>query len=155
MKNIKTKLDGIREEPIELLFDDFINDINYFDDVSLKRTIHFFTQNKDTGNYLSLLTGSLFLADNDDNSVLYFQKKTTIGFMLVSGYYDIFMKFLDNIGIFKRTIITDDEIIPNKWSSKIVLPSSVLYNDISYDVGKSCAPVLCSRCLPRSPPQED
>ena len=136
MKNIKTKLDGIREEPIELLFDDFINDINYFDDVSLKRTIHFFTQNKDTGNYLSLLTGSLFLADNDDNSVLYFQKKTTIGFMLVSGYYDIFMKFLDNIGIFKRTIITDDEIIPNKWSSKIVLPSSVLYNDISYDVGK-------------------
>ena len=29
MKNIKTKkLDGIREEPIELLFDDFINDIN-------------------------------------------------------------------------------------------------------------------------------
>jgi hypothetical protein len=87
MKNIKTKnLDGIREEPIELLFDDFINDINYFDDVSLKRTIHFFTQNKNTGNYLSLLAGSLFVADNDDNSVLYFQKKTTIGFMLVSGY---------------------------------------------------------------------
>ena len=137
MKNIKTKnLDGIREEPIELLFDDFINDINYFDDVSLKRTIHFFTQNKDTGNYLSLLAGSLFIADNDDNSVLYFQKKTTIGFMLVSGYYDIFMKFLDNNGIFKRTIITDDEIIPDKWSSKLVLPSSVLYNDISYDVGK-------------------
>ena len=82
MKNIKTKLDGIREEPIELLFDDFINDINYFDDVSLKRTIHFFTQNKDTGNYLSLLTGSLFLADNDDNSVYIFRKKLQLDLCL-------------------------------------------------------------------------
>ncbi len=136
MKN--KKLDGIREESIELLFDDFINDINYFDDISLKRTIHFFTKNKDTDNYLSLIAGSLFVADNDDNSVLYFQKKTTIGFMLVSGYYNVFMKFLNNIGIFKKTIVDDivDDEIPNKWSSKLILPSSVLYNDISYDVGK-------------------
>jgi hypothetical protein len=73
MKN--KKFDGMREEPIKLLFDDFINDINYFDDISLKRTIHLFTKNKDTGNYLSILAGSLFIADNDDNSVLYFQKK--------------------------------------------------------------------------------
>jgi hypothetical protein len=136
MKN--KKLDGIREESIELLFDDFINDINYFDDISLKRTIHFFTKNKNTDNYLNLIAGSLFVADNDDNSVLYFQKKTTIGFMLVSGYYNVFMKFLNNIGIFKKTIVDDivDDEIPNKWSSKLVLPSSVLYNDISYDVGK-------------------
>jgi hypothetical protein len=136
---MKTKIfDGIREEPIELLFDDFIDDINYFDDISLKRTIHLFTKNKDIGNYLSLIAGSLFIADNDDNSVLYFQKKTTIGFILVSGYYDVFMKFLNNIGILKKTIIDDvvDVDIPNKWSSKLSLPSSSLYNDISYDVGK-------------------
>ena len=139
MKKRKMKNDGIREEPIELLFDDFINDINYFDDISLKRTIHLFTKNKDIGNYLSLIAGSLFIADNDDNSVLYFQKKTTIGFILVSGYYDVFMKFLNNIGILKKTIIddiVDDVDIPNKWSSKLSLPSSTLYNDISYDVGK-------------------
>jgi hypothetical protein len=94
MKKIKI-FDGAREKPIELLFDDFITDINYFDDVSLKRTIHFFTKYKDTDNYLSILASSLFVADNDDNSVLYFQKKTTIGFILVSGYYDVFMKFLN------------------------------------------------------------
>ena len=137
MKNIKTKLDGIREEPIELLFDDFINDINYFDDVSLKRTIHFFTQNKDTGNYLCLLAGSLFVADNDDNSVLYFQKKTTIGFILVSGYYDAFMKFLNNIDVFDKTIVVDDivdEIIPNKWTS--TLPSLELYSIVTNSVKK-------------------
>ena len=127
------KFDGMREEPIELLFDDFINDINYFDDISLKRTIHLFTKNKDTGNYLSLLAGSLFVADNDDNSVLYFQKKTTIGFMLVSGYYDVFMKFID---VFEITIIDDivDVDIPNKWSSKLILPSSELYNNVTYDI---------------------
>ena len=33
MKKRKKKFDGIREEPIELLFDDFIDDINYFDDI--------------------------------------------------------------------------------------------------------------------------
>lgn len=127
------KFDGMREEPIELLFDDFINDINYFDDISLKRTIHLFTKNKDTDTYLSLLSGLLFVADNDDNSVLYFQKKTTIGFMLVSGYYDVFMKFLD---VFEITIIDDivDVDIPNKWSSKLILPSSELYNNVTYDI---------------------
>jgi hypothetical protein len=133
MKNKKS--DGSREEPIKLLFDDFINDINYFDDISLKRAIHLFTKNKDTGNYLSILAGSLFIADNDDNSVLYFQKKTTIGFMLISGYYNVFMDFLD---VFDITIIDDviDVDIPNKWSSKLSLPSSDLYNDVTYDIRK-------------------
>jgi len=133
-KSAKPKNDGIREEPIELLFGDFINNINYFDDVSLKRTIHFFTKYKDTGSYLSLLAGSLFVADNYDNSVLYFQKKTTIGFMLVSGYYDVFMKFLHNIDVFDKTIVVVDEIIPNKWTS--TLPSLELYSIVTNSVKK-------------------
>jgi phosphoribosyl-ATP pyrophosphohydrolase len=137
MKKTK-KLDGIREKPIELLFDDFILDINYFDDVSLKRTIHFFTYyiDKYTSNYLSLLTSSLFVADNDDNSVLYFQKKTTIGFILVSGYYDVFMKFLDKIDVFDKTIVDDDIInnIPDKWTTE--LPTSELYSIVTNSVKK-------------------
>ena len=133
MKKIK-KFDGAHEKPIELLFDDFIIDINYFDDVSLKRTIHFFTKYKDTNNYLSILAGSLFVADNDDNSVLYFQKKTTIGFILVSGYYDIFMKFLNKID---KTIVDYDNLdenIPNIWTTE--LPTSELYYIVTNSVKK-------------------
>ena len=88
----RQKIDGTLRPNI-LYFEDFIDDIQYFDDISLKRTIHFFTTNKDTGNYLSILANSLFLADNNDNSVLYFQKKTIIGFMIVSGFFNEFWKF--------------------------------------------------------------
>ena len=90
----RRKIDGTKRPNI-LYFEDFMDNIQYFDDISLKRTIHFFTRNKDTGNSLSILANLLFLADNNDNSVLYFQKKTIIGFMIVSGYFNEFWKFFN------------------------------------------------------------
>ena len=59
-----------------LYFDDFISDISYFDDISLKRTIYFFIQHNDSiDNKLSKLADMLFTIDVNDNSVFYFQKK--------------------------------------------------------------------------------
>jgi hypothetical protein len=121
MKKRKKKFDGIREKPIELLFDDFIDDINYFDDVSLKKTIHFFSKNN--VNNLALLTDSLFTFDITDNSMIYFKKKTIIGFMIISGNYNNFINLLDNI-----TIINDSPPM-NKWTkNKTINPE--IYDSI-------------------------
>jgi hypothetical protein len=104
MKKRNKKLDGTRR-PIELLFDDFIVDINYFDDVSLKKTIHFFVKNN-----ANKLTESLFTFDITDNSMIYFKKKTIVGFMIISGNYNKFMDLLDNI-----ELISDSSPM-NKWT---------------------------------------
>jgi hypothetical protein len=93
MKKRNKKFDGTRL-PIKLLFDDFIDDINYFDDVSLKKTIHFFSKNN--VNKLALLTDSLFTFDITDNSMIYFRKKTIIGFMIISGNYNNLLKYSNN-----------------------------------------------------------
>lgn len=127
---IRRKYDGTTRPNI-LYFDDFIQDIQYFDDISLKRTIHFFTRNRYTGNYLA---SSLFLADNNDNSVLYFQKKTIIGFMMISGYFNEFWEFFN--GILRVYNNSYDEPtfddIPNKWTT--TFPKSKTYGDIYNDV---------------------
>lgn len=121
MKKRKKKNDGTRR-PIELLFDDFINDITYFDDVSLKKTIHFFVKN----NHLidNKLADLLFTFDITDNSMIYFKKKTIVGFMIISGNYNNFINLLDNI-----ELINDSSPI-NKWTkNKSINPE--IYNMVN------------------------
>ena len=118
---MKKKFDGTRKsyEPIELLFDDFINDITYFDDVSLKKTIHFFVKNN-----INKLADSLFTFDTTDNSMIYFKKKTIVGFMIISGNYNNFINLLDNI-----ELINDSSPI-NKWTkNKSINPE--IYNSVN------------------------
>jgi hypothetical protein len=118
---MKKKFDGTRKsyEPIELLFDDFINDITYFDDVSLKKTIHFFVKNN-----INKLADLLFTFDITDNSMIYFKKKTIVGFMIISGNYNNFINLLDNI-----ELISDSSPI-NKWTkNKSINPE--IYNSVN------------------------
>jgi len=92
---MKKKYDGSNKIQTQLYFDDFISDVNYFNDVSLKKTIYFFIKNKESiDNKLSKLSSLLFTIDDD--SMLYFQKKTIIGFMLVSDNYYNFLNLLEN-----------------------------------------------------------
>ena len=117
----RKKFDGTRKsyEPIELLFDDFINDITYFDDVSLKKTIHFFVKNN-----INKLADLLFTFDTTDNSMIYFKKKTIVGFMIISGNYNNFINLLDNI-----ELINDSSPI-NKWTkNKSINPE--IYNSVN------------------------
>ena len=119
----KKKYDGSDKIQKQLYFDDFISDVNYFNDISLKRTIYFFIKNKDSiDNKLSKLSSLLFTIDDD--SILYFQKKTIIGFMLVSDNYYNFINLLENE--------IDEEILsyepPNKWSKDITFPSRLIYD---------------------------
>jgi len=122
MKKRNKKFDGTRP-PIKLFFDDFIDDINYFDDASLKKTIHFFVKNNTLiDNKLALLTDSLFTFDMTDNSMIYFKKKTIIGFMIISGNYNNFINLLDNI-----RIINDSSPV-NKWTkNKTINPEVYEY----------------------------
>ena len=129
----RRKNDGTKRPNI-LYFDDFAPNIQYFDDISFRRTINFFTRHKDSGIYLSKLASSLFLADNNDNSVLYFQKKTIIGFMIISGYFNEFWNFFNHM--LKIKDIDDIDDIPNKWSSTVVLPKFTTYVNIYNDVKK-------------------
>ena len=55
----KKKYDGSDKIQKYLYFDDFIADVNYFNDISLKRTIYFFIKNKESiDNELSELSTS-------------------------------------------------------------------------------------------------
>jgi hypothetical protein len=85
----KKKYDGSDKIQTQLYFDDFISDVNYFNDVSLKKTIYFFIK-ESINNKLSELSSLLFTIDDD--GILYFQKKTVIGFMLVSNNYYEFIR---------------------------------------------------------------
>jgi len=115
------KYDGSDKIQNTLYFDDFISDVNYFNDISLKRTIYFFIKNKDSiDNKISKLSSLLFTIDD---GILYFQKKTIVGFMLISDNYYKFMDLLENE--------IDEEISfepPNKWSKDVNFPSLLLYN---------------------------
>jgi len=120
---MKKKYDGSNKIQTQLYFDDFISDVNYFNDVSLKKTIYFFIKNKESiDNKLSKLSSLLFTIDDD--SMLYFQKKTIIGFMLVSDNYYNFLNLLENE--------INEEILsyepPNKWSKDIMFPSRLIYD---------------------------
>jgi hypothetical protein len=125
----KKKYDGSDKIQKHLYFDDFISDVNYFNDISLKRTIYFFIKNKESNvNKLSELSSLLFTIDNDDNDpVLYFQKKTVIGFMLVSDNYYNFMNLLEN-EIDKEPLLSYKP--PNKWANDVKFPLPYTYTII-------------------------
>ena len=118
----RKKYDGSNKIQNTLYFDDFISDVNCFNDISLKRTIYFFIKNNK--NKISKLSSLLFTIDvNDNDGILYFQKKTIVGFMLISDNYYKFMDLLENE--------IDEEISfepPNKWSKDVNFPSPLLYN---------------------------
>ena len=124
----KRKNDGSDKIKENLYFDDFVKDMNYFDDISLRRTIYFFIQYKNSiENKISKLSDMLFTIDVNDNSVLYFQKKTIIGFMLVSGNYYKFMKLLKLFNDAKISVDADIEP-PNKWSKDVIINPEDIYN---------------------------
>lgn len=114
-------------EEINLHFDDFIADISYFNDLSLIKTLHFYIKNKDSiESKLAVLSNLLFTIDPNNNTVLYFQKKTIVGFMLVSNN---FYKFKELLNIFDENGELDitDEITQNKLTKNITFSSSEIY----------------------------
>ena len=126
----RKKYDGSDKVQKHLYFDDFISDVNYFNDISLKRTICFFIKNKESiVNNLSELSSLLFTIDNtDDNDpILYFQQKTIIGFMLVSDNYYKFMNLLEN-EIDKEPLLSYKP--PNKWVNDVKFPLPYTYSII-------------------------
>ena len=123
---MKRKKDGSDKLKEKLYFDDFVKDVNYFDDISLRRTIYFFIQHKNSiENKISKIADMLFTIDTNDNSVLYFQKKTIVGFMLVSGNYYKFMKLLDT---FDNSSVYENIEPPNKWSKDVIINPEDIYN---------------------------
>ena len=114
-------------EEINLHFDDFIADISYFNDLSLIKTIHFYIKNKDLiESKLAVLANLLFTIDPNNNTVLYFQKKTIVGFMLVSNNFYKFKELLDIFDENGELDITD-EITQNKLTKNITFSSSEIY----------------------------
>ena len=102
---------------IQLYFDDFIADISYFKDLSLIKTIHFYIKNKDLIESKLANIANLLFSIDDNNTVLYFQKKTIVGFMLISNNFD---KFRELLAIFdEKKIKIEDEPPPNKWSIEV------------------------------------
>ena len=115
---------------IHLHFDDFIGDISYFNDLSLIKTIHFYIKNKHLiESKLSNIANLLFSID-DNNTTLYFQKKTIIGFMLASNN---FYKFTELLNVFdKKKVKITDIPPPDKWTNKKTSESSSeIYNIVS------------------------
>ena len=113
-------------EEINLHFDDFIADISYFNDLSLIKTLHFYIKNKHLiKSKLAVLADLLFTIDSNNNTVLYFQKKTIVGFMLVSNNFYKFKELLDIFDEFNLS--TSDEITQNKLTKNITFSSSEIY----------------------------
>ena len=114
-------------EEINLHFDDFMADISYFNDLSLIKTIHFYIKNKDLiESKLAVLANLLFTIDPNNNTILYFQKKTIVGFMLVSNNFYKFKELLDIFDENGELDITD-EITQNKLTKNITFSSSEIY----------------------------
>ena len=114
-------------EEINLHFDDFMADISYFNDLSLIKTLHFYIKNKDSiKSKLAVLADLLFTIDTNNNTVLYFKKKTIVGFMIVSNN---FYKFRELLDIFDENGELDmtDEITQNKLTKNISFSTSEIY----------------------------
>ena len=113
-------------DEINLHFDDFMSDISYFNDLSLIKTLHFYIKNKDSiKSKLAVLADLLFTIDTNNNTVLYFKKKTIIGFMLVSNNFYKFKELLDIFDEFDLSI--SDEITQNKLTKNISFSTSEIY----------------------------
>ena len=114
-------------EEINLYFDDFMADISYFNDLSLIKTLHFYIKNKDSiKSKLAVLAELLFTIDTNNNTVLYFKKKTIVGFMLVSNNFFKFKELLDIFDGFDLNT-TNDEITQNKLTKNISFSTSEIY----------------------------
>jgi hypothetical protein len=115
-------------DEINLHFDDFMADISYFNDLSLIKTIHFYIKNKNLiESKLAILANLLFTIDANNNTVLYFQKKTIVGFMLISNNFYKFKELLDIFDENSEINISHDEITQNKLTKNISFSSSEIY----------------------------
>jgi hypothetical protein len=113
-------------DEINLHFHDFMPDISYFNDLSLIKTLHFYIKNKHLiKSKLAVLADLLFTIDSNNNTVLYFQKKTIVGFMLVSNNFYKFKELLDIFDEFNLS--TSDEITQNKLTKNISFSTSEIY----------------------------
>jgi hypothetical protein len=113
-------------DEINLHFDDFMADISYFNDLSLTKTLHFYIKNKHLiKSKLAVLADLLFTIDSNNNTVLYFKKKTIIGFMLVSNNFYKFKELLDIFDEFNLS--TSDEITQNKLTKNVSFSTSEIY----------------------------
>jgi hypothetical protein len=123
-------------DEINLHFDDFMADISYFNDLSLIKTLHFYIKNKDSiKSKLAVLADLLFTIDTNNNTVLYFQKKTIVGFMLVSNNFYKFKELLDIFDEFDLSI--SDEITQNKLTKNISFSTSEIYKIVKQFVDEN------------------
>jgi hypothetical protein len=123
-------------EEINLHFDDFMADISYFNDLSLTKTLHFYIKNKHLiKSKLAVLADLLFTIDSNNNTVLYFQKKTIVGFMLVSNNFYKFKELLDIFDEFNLS--TSDEITQNKLTKNISFSTSEIYKIVKQYINEN------------------
>ena len=104
----------------------YLSDIFYFYDESFKRSLHFFIKDAPQSK-IGSLCNELFTYDKIDPTRIYFKRRTILGFMIVTGYLDDFITFLNNLSSNKafKNILTNQEIIVDKTKTINVISTSL------------------------------